>query len=98
MTNKNKVPSNWRNSLRHNDDKTDLFHFLADKLAQMTVPNVVVVTKGIDVLSTSDTCLDRLDKCFHEEADSRIFVHAKHATEEGSKSIMIKANDTLFLL
>ena len=60
--------------------------------------NIVVVTKGPDVLSTSETCLDRLDKCFHEEADSRIFVHGKHATEEGSKSIMIKANDTDILV
>ena len=81
VTNKNKVPSNWCNSLRHNDNKTDLFHFLADKIAQMTVPNIVVVTKGTNVLSISETCLDHLDKCFHEEADSCIFVHAKHATD-----------------
>ena len=71
LTNKNKVPSNWHNFLRHNDYKTDLFHFLADKIAQMTVPNIVVVTKGPGVLSTSETCLDRLDKCFHEEANKR---------------------------
>ncbi|KAJ8340119.1 hypothetical protein SKAU_G00347520 [Synaphobranchus kaupii] len=98
VTNKNKVPSNWRNFLRHNDNKTDLFHFLADKIAHMTVPNMVVVTKGPDVLSTSETSLDSLDKCFHEEADTRIFVHARHATEEGSKTIMIKANDTDILV
>ena len=98
MTNKNKVLSNWRNFLRHNDNKTDLFNFLADKIADMTVPNLVVATKGPDVLSTSETCLDRLNKCFHEEADSRIFVHAKHTTEEGSKTIMIKANDTDILV
>lgn len=98
MTNKNKVPSNWRNFLRHNDNKTDLFHFLADKIAHMTVPNMVVVTKGPDVLSTSETNLDSLDKCSHEEADSRIFVHARHATADGSKSITIKANDTDILV
>ena len=98
VTNKNKVSSNWRNFLRHNDNKTDLFHFLADKIAQMTVPNIVVVTKGPDVLSTSETCRNHLDKCFHEEENSRIFVHGKHATEEGSKSIMIKANDTDILV
>ena len=97
MTNKNKVPSNWCNFLRHNDNKTDLFHFLADKIAHMTVPNMVV-TKGPDVLTTSETSLDSLDKCFHEEADSQIFVHSRHATEEGSKAIMIKANDTDILV
>ena len=98
MTNRNKVPSNWRNFLRHNDNKTDLFHFLADKIALMTVANMVVVTKGPDVLSISEINLDSLDKCFHEEADTRIFVHARHATEEGSKTIMIKANDTNILV
>ena len=34
------------------------------------------------------------EACQHEEADSRIFVHAKDATTDGSKSIIIKANDT----
>ena len=29
-----------------------------------------------------------------EEADSRVFVHARDATSQGSKSITIKANDT----
>ncbi|KAJ7371262.1 hypothetical protein OS493_027378 [Desmophyllum pertusum] len=32
--------------------------------------------------------------CSHEKADSRIFVHARDATTDGSKSIIIKANDT----
>ena len=40
--------------------KKDLFHFLADKTVQMT--NIVVVTKGPDVLNTSETCLDRLEQ------------------------------------
>ena len=39
VTSKNKVQTNWRNFLRHNDNKTDLFHFLADKIPHMTVPN-----------------------------------------------------------
>ena len=91
VTNKNTMPSNWHNFLRHNDNKTELYHFLADKVAQMSAPNMVIVTKGPAVLSTHETGLDGLDKCSHEEADSRIFVHA---AEHGSISIMIKANDT----
>ena len=39
VTSKCKVPSNWRNFLRDNDNKTDLFNFLADKIEQMTSPN-----------------------------------------------------------
>ena len=31
--------------------------------------------------------------CMHEEADTRIFVHVRHATEEDSKVITVKASD-----
>ena len=94
MINKTKDPSDWHNFLRHSDNKKDLFHFLSDKIAHMTVPDMIVLVKRPDVLSTSETSLDFLDKCFHEEANSQIFVHAKHAKKEGSKAIMIIANDT----
>ena len=94
VTNCNTVPSNWRNFLRHNDNKTELFQLLAHTVSQMSAPNLVIVTKGPSVLSTDEACLQGLDKCSHEEADSRIFVHAKYAAENGSKAIMIKANDT----
>ena len=66
----NKVPSNWHNFLRHNDNKTGLFYFLADTIVHRTVPSMVVVTKGPDVLSTSETNLDSLDKCYHGEINS----------------------------
>ena len=38
--------------------------------------------------------LDAVAPCSHEEADTRVFVHARDATSKGSKSITIKANDT----
>ena len=38
--------------------------------------------------------LDAVAPCCHEEADTRIFVHAKDAILGGSKSLIIKANDT----
>lgn len=88
MIKENKVPSNWCHFLRHNDNKTDLFHSLADKIAHMTMANMFVVTKE-PVLSFSETSLDSLDKCFHEEADRQIFVHARYAMEEGSKTIIM---------
>lgn len=33
-------------------------------------------------------------RCNHEEADTRIFVHAKSIAQEGSTSVLIKENDT----
>lgn len=94
VTNKNTIPIYWHKFLRHNDNKTELYHFLANKVAQMFAPNMVIVTKASAVLSAHGTGLDGLNICSHQEVDSRIFVHAKHATEHGSQSIMIKANDT----
>ena len=35
-----------------------------------------------------------LTPCSHKEDDTRVFVHARDATSQGSKSITIKANDT----
>ncbi|KAJ8046460.1 hypothetical protein HOLleu_05134 [Holothuria leucospilota] len=32
--------------------------------------------------------------CSHEEADTRIFLHARQAVDEGSKNIIVKANGT----
>ena len=40
-----KGPSNWRNFLGDNGNKTDLFNFLAAKIQQMSSPNMVIVTK-----------------------------------------------------
>lgn len=38
--------------------------------------------------------MDGLAPCSHEEADKCIFLHARNAAEEGSKVLMVKANDT----
>ena len=36
--------------------------------------------------------------CNHEEADSRLFLHARHAVEQGHTSLIIKASDTEVLV
>ncbi|KAJ8419194.1 hypothetical protein AAFF_G00006930 [Aldrovandia affinis] len=94
VTGKGKIPSNWRNFLRENDNKAELFNFLADKIARVATPNVVIVTKEEDAVSNRTINLAGVAPCSHEEADTRIFLHARHATEAGSKVIMVKASDT----
>lgn len=93
VTNKGKVPSNWRNFLRDSDNKTELFRFLADKIAHMSTPNLVIVTKDENVACNDPISLDGIAPCSHEEADTRIFVHARHAVKEGSKILVVKASD-----
>ena len=46
VTKEGKIPSNWRNFLRVNDNKVELFNFLTDKIAHMSSQNVVIVTQG----------------------------------------------------
>ena len=60
----------------------------------MVTPNVVIVTKEEDAVSNRTINLAGVAPCSQEEADTRIFVHARHATEAGSKVIMVKASDT----
>ena len=52
---------------------------------------MVVVTKE-DTISNKMMSLDAVAPCSHEEADTRIFVHAWDATQGSCKSLIIKAN------
>lgn len=97
VTAKSKTPSNWRSFLRDSANKTELFHFLADAVAKTTTSNVVIATKeetAVTSASYTSVSLEELAPCTHEEADTRIFLHAWHAVREGYKSLMIDANDT----
>ena len=79
VTRRCKGPSNWRNFLGDNDNKTDLFNFLADKIEHMPSPNMVIVTKEENALSNHTISLEGVSPCSHEEADTQIFVNARHA-------------------
>ena len=97
VTATSKTPSNWKSFLRDSTNKTELFHFLADEVSEMTTGNPVIMTKGENAITTtSDTSinLEEVAPCTHEEADMRIFLHVRHAATEGYKSLMIEANDT----
>ena len=64
----------------------------------MSSHNMVIVTKEDNTLSNHTISLKGVSPCSHEEADTRIFVHARHATQEGSKSLLVKASDTDILV
>ena len=97
VTRKGNIPSNWRNILRENDNKAELFNFLADKIARVATPNVVIVTKEEDAVSNRTLDLTGVAPCSQEEADMQIVVHVRHATKAGSKDIAVKTA-TLILL
>ena len=70
----------------------------AHRITEMHTANTIIVTKEEFALSNQMISLDHVAPCRHEEADMRIFVHARDAVTEGHKDLMIKANDTDILV
>ena len=54
-----------------------------DKCFRMHAENGTVISETVPDL-----------QCTHEEADTRMLLHAKHAAENGSQSVVIKTPDT----
>ena len=63
-------------------------------IVELCTANVVIATREQDVVSNRAISLEKVASCSQEEADTRIFVHARQAAAEGSKVIMVKACDT----
>ena len=91
-----RIPSNWQSFLRVDDNKTKLFSLLAHQA--VTLP----IEEGKELYSTCGDCvltsanrsdLRSLEPCNHEEADTRLLVHALDACSSGHRRILIKTND-----
>lgn len=67
MMEKTKMPSNWKSFLRENN-KTELFGFLVDKIVTMCPDNVIIVTKGDQALSNRSISLDGLKSLQSQES------------------------------
>ncbi|KAG7160296.1 hypothetical protein Hamer_G025085, partial [Homarus americanus] len=91
------LPSNWQNFLRNSDNKEELFSFLSEQDMQLVVKESkqLVVTDKKQVLTVpprKDTA--NLAPCNHEEANTRMMVHAADALECGHRRILIRTVDT----
>ena len=93
MTGTSKTLGNWQSFLR-DASNSELFHFLAEKMCEAETTSTVIITKGEHAISNTRKPLDAVSPCCHEEADTQIFVHARDATTDERKSVIIKANDT----
>ena len=60
MTGCNKTPKNWQSFPRDGNNKTELFHLLADRIAEMHTTNVIIVTKEEFALSNQMISLDHV--------------------------------------
>ena len=71
------IPSNWQSFLRVDDNKTELFSFLASSAAHIVTSKQLISTHHGDVISKNYADVSSLAPCTHEEADTRIFLHVK---------------------
>ena len=91
------IPGNWQNFLRVDTNKTELFKFLSEAIFRWFDQDdkQLVITDGEAVLSKPPLLdLALLAPCSHEEADSRMLLHASHAANHGHHKILIKTVDT----
>ncbi|KAG7156429.1 hypothetical protein Hamer_G006188, partial [Homarus americanus] len=87
------LPSNWQNFLRNSDNKEELFSFLSNKLCSWLSKKVNNYKKQVlTIPPRKDTA--NLAPCNHEEADTRMMVHAADALECGHRRILIRTVDT----
>ncbi len=92
------VWKNWQQFLQVDENKTELFHLLAQSLpdcpAVQSFQGVIVATDTEEVVSFGNIENHNLTPCNHEEADTRILLHVKHAAEFGHRKIAIRTVDT----
>ena len=93
LRNEAKVPRNWHKFLTNAENKTELFAFLSKRIQEEDFPDEkdVYATMGDKVLHNGKG--SAMPECDHEEADTRIVVHALHALQASSTG-MVFTGDT----
>ena len=90
------LPGIWKNVLRNDDNKDEIFRFLGqDRVSKNTGYKVIVFTPLVGVVSSRDgQNIDGLQTCSHEEADTRMLLHIEKTMNSSFKSVMIRTVDT----
>ncbi|KAK3097011.1 hypothetical protein FSP39_005574 [Pinctada imbricata] len=90
------LPGNWSLFLRDNENKEELFVFLADELTKIQCDKDVISTYGSNILHNlyDETAVEHLSPCSHEEADTRILLHMADASRKGFSKVAIRTVDT----
>ncbi|KAG1696942.1 hypothetical protein GQR58_006141 [Nymphon striatum] len=85
----------WQQFLRVSENREALVHLLARQLGKCSVPaKVIVATASQNIESSSSINKESLCPSNQEDADTRIFLHAKHAANAGNRFISIRTVDT----
>ena len=79
------------------ENKSELFQFLSQQLVLLPInaEKVIYATNGMGVLSTTaGASLRSLSPYSHEEADTRLFLHAADAVQKGYGKLSFCTVDT----
>ena len=89
----NKCPGNWPQFLKDTRNKDELNTFLAESLTPLSYPagRQLFITCQEHVLSNGTITMEDSD---HEDADSRMMLHVRHALSQGMNRVKILSNDT----
>ena len=91
----NQLPRNWKEFLRVDENRRELFKFLAESSSSLEVEKQVILTYGKQVLTTPPrNDISSLAPCSHEEAETRILLHVQDVLQEGHKKILLRTVDT----
>ena len=81
-----RIPKNWSSFLRNKTNKTELFAFLTEQVTNLDYwPKEVVSTYGQEVKASSARDLCSILRCFQEEVDTRMLLHAADCCKDGHK-------------
>jgi hypothetical protein len=91
----NQLPRSWKDFLRVDQNKQELFQFLAQCVTSIDSECQVISSHGEQVLSShprDDT--STLAPCTHQEGDTRMFLHVADAVQCGFTRIIVRTVDT----
>lgn len=91
-----RVPKNWNGFLSNSKNKDQLFKFLAKTIIAFPTSKTIVATHASNMISncSEDNQVEGYATCDHEEADTRMILHARQAVESGHTNIMLRSSDT----
>jgi len=94
VTGETNIPPNWNAFLQDNTNKKELLALLTIRVANFQFPeNKEVNITSEDFVVTSRGSSD-MQRCDHEEADTKIVLHVQHALDKGCKQVFVRTVDT----
>ena len=90
------APTNWHGFLRLDQNKTELFAYLSKEVL-LHAEDDMVLARAYDttfITNTNQMASSFISLCYHEEADTRVFLHINDMYLQGHSKIIIRTVDT----